>query len=408
MAASLCSSQHDRPIKSSTLADLDNLTEPSAPQVQQSDENLHPNEARSLKARWSEELALQPRGSEEVDDEARGPRYGSEDFKDAKAAPSTVLPYIFKSPVPEHVALAIDPTDPRLTPLLAVELARLRANKTHWETALAARAVDTAVQLDRVSRLIAKLNGPVQAQITAADGILHRMRETHATKAAQQTVIADEGSVDVSFLPAEEAARCVWTRMRAFCKANGNLRASDLFFECDKDRSGKINAPEFASALRRMGVVGASTKLAAAVLHAADPNGDCQLDYKELLHALKARHPLPPAPQPTGRPFEVSASTTGACRVDLLPDAALEADGRAEANAAAAVAVEARGLQADATEASTAAAGSTSAAGLEAEAAAAAAVAQEADELARETIESMAYAAATRCERLLAPGNQNR
>jgi hypothetical protein len=370
------------------LADLDNLTEPSAPQVQQSDENLHPNEARSLKARWSEELALQPRGSEEVDDEARGPRYGSEDFKDAKAAPSTVLPYIFKSPVPEHVALAIDPTDPRLTPLLAVELARLRANKTHWETALAARAVDTAVQLDRVSRLIAKLNGPVQAQITAADGILHRMRETHATKAAQQTVIADEGSVDVSFLPAEEAARCVWTRMRAFCKANGNLRASDLFFECDKDRSGKIDAPEFASALRRMGVVGASTKV----------------------HALKAsaRHPLPPAPQPTGRPFEVSASTAGACRVDLLPDATLEADGRAEANAAAAVAVEARGLQADATEASTAAAGSTSAAGLEAEAAAAAAVAHEADELARETTESMAYAAATRCERLVAPGNQNR
>jgi hypothetical protein len=159
-----------------------------------------------------------------------------------------------------------------------------------------------------------------------------------------------------------------------------------------------------------MGVVGASTKVAAAVLHAADPNGDGQLDYKELLHALKAsaRHPLPPAPQPTGRPFEVSASTAGACRVDLLPDATLEADGRAEANAAAAVAVEARGLQADATEASTAAAGSTSAAGLEAEAAAAAAVAHEADELARETTESMAYAAATRCERLVAPGNQNR
>jgi len=54
-----------------------------------------------------------------------------------------------------------------------------------------------------------------------------------------------------------------------------------------QDRNGKIDALELAHALSHMGVTGVSDGTVASVIETADPNGDGQLDYKELLAVLK-------------------------------------------------------------------------------------------------------------------------
>lgn len=53
-------------------------------------------------------------------------------------------------------------------------------------------------------------------------------------------------------MPVDEAAEYIWDRMRKYMKEKGGKRATDLFKEIDKDRSGKVDAKEFESALVKM------------------------------------------------------------------------------------------------------------------------------------------------------------
>lgn len=94
-------------------------------------------------------------------------------------------------------------------------------------------------------------------------------------------------TVDINSLPAEEAADLIWEKMRAYKKDKGCQRATELFKEIDKDRSGKIDVDEFIAALERMGIQGVTKKVAKAVIKTVDPNGDGQLEYKEILPMLK-------------------------------------------------------------------------------------------------------------------------
>ena len=300
----------------------------------------------------------------------------------------------------------IDESDPRLSPLLAAELTRLRANRTQWEATLETHSSGTTARLEEINRVLAKINGQTKAQVMAADGIFQRMREVANVKVAKLAAGAGVPSVDLSSLPADEAASYVWARMRSFCKENGNLRASDLFFECDKDRSGTIDAAEFTNALNRMGIEGASAKVAAAVIQTADPNGDGQLDYKELLHVLKAKaghthaalsvngHNTAADLITTGTspssstPYHYRSSASSNAGAHIVEDSDAS-NSNTEKSAARAVASEARGLQGDNTSALAEALGEAREANFyRDEAAAAASLAQEAEELARETAES--------------------
>ena len=83
----------------------------------------------------------------------------------------------------------------------------------------------------------------------------------------------------------EAAAAAVWERMRAFVKDN-HVRSLELFKSIDKDHNGRIDAAEFGAALGKMGVHGVAPAVARAVIATADPNGDGELEYKELLAAL--------------------------------------------------------------------------------------------------------------------------
>ena len=48
----------------------------------------------------------------------------------------------------------------------------------------------------------------------------------------------------------------------------------------DRDQSGKIDAAEFANALKKMGVGSATPEVVKSVMASADPDGDGKLDYK--------------------------------------------------------------------------------------------------------------------------------
>ena len=306
------------------------------------------------------------------------------------------------SPSQEDHPHVIISDDSRLSPALAAELARLRANKAQWEATLETRKASTAARLDDINRVLAKLNGSTKAQIMAADGILQRIREAAYVKAVKPASNSVRACDDLRSLPADEAASYVWARMRSFCKDHGNLRVSDLFFECDKDRSGTIDAAELTNALKRMGIEGASDKVAAAVIQTADPNGDGQLDYKELLHALKAKTGRESnALSAKGRtsavdskvdtsysstPYYYRVSSGSNAEAHALSQADEVTGSKSETNAAKAVALEARGLQEDNIRASVEAPGGAIQADyFKDEAAAASSLAQEAEDLARET-----------------------
>ena len=94
--------------------------------------------------------------------------------------------------------------------------------------------------------------------------------------------------IDYNAMTTNEAADAIWEKMRAYMKEKGGQRATDLFKEMDKDRSGKIDVTEFIAALDRMGITGVKKKVAKAVIKTVDPNGDGQLEYKEILPMLKA------------------------------------------------------------------------------------------------------------------------
>ena len=80
-------------------------------------------------------------------------------------------------------------------------------------------------------------------------------------------------------MPAEEAAAVIWDRMRSYMKEKGGKRATDLFKEIDKDRSGKIDADEFKAALEKMGI---EVRLVAARLFSA-PLASCSCRHECLM-----------------------------------------------------------------------------------------------------------------------------
>jgi Ca2+-binding EF-hand superfamily protein len=109
--------------------------------------------------------------------------------------------------------------------------------------------------------------------------------------------------IDYNVMTTNEAADAIWEKMRAYMKEKGGQRATDLFKEMDKDRSGKIDVTEFIAALERMGIMGVKKKVAKAVIKTVDPNGDGQLEYKEILPMLKV-----PRKQAVSTPVEAAAS----------------------------------------------------------------------------------------------------
>jgi len=123
---------------------------------------------------------------------------------------------------------------------------------------------------------------------------------------AGQGVVVDRAFMDE--MPTEEAAEVIWDRMRAYMKEKGGKRATDLFKEIDKDRSGKIDADEFKACLERMEIPVPKKKVIKAIMKTADPNGDGELEYKELLAVLKApKAPKKPVEGPKHTKAELKA-----------------------------------------------------------------------------------------------------
>lgn len=79
-----------------------------------------------------------------------------------------------------------------------------------------------------------------------------------------------------------EAAEVIWERMRQHMKESGTQKIHDLFREMDTDNSGYIDKDEFKAALDNMGIEGVSAKVIRRVMRTADPNGDGQLDFREV------------------------------------------------------------------------------------------------------------------------------
>jgi len=108
---------------------------------------------------------------------------------------------------------------------------------------------------------------------------------------AAQSSPLKSGSSDganLNAMPTEEAADYIWEHLRAYMHdSKGGTRALDLFREIDKDKSGKINAEELVVALEHIGVANVSMKVTKAVIHTIDPNGDGELEYKEIAPMLK-------------------------------------------------------------------------------------------------------------------------
>jgi Ca2+-binding EF-hand superfamily protein len=86
-----------------------------------------------------------------------------------------------------------------------------------------------------------------------------------------------------------EAAEVIWERMRQHMKESGTQKIHDLFREIDTDNSGYIDKDEFKAALDNMGIEGVSAKVIRRVMRTADPNGDGQLDFREV--RSKNNHP---------------------------------------------------------------------------------------------------------------------
>lgn len=93
--------------------------------------------------------------------------------------------------------------------------------------------------------------------------------------------------VDLENMPVAEAAEFIWDQMRAYMKEKGGKRATELFKEIDKDRSGKIDVTEFKIALEKMKIPVAPKKVLKEIMKTADPKGGGDLDYKMLLEVLK-------------------------------------------------------------------------------------------------------------------------
>jgi len=118
-------------------------------------------------------------------------------------------------------------------------------------------------------------------------------------------------NVNLSAMPTNEAAEYIWEHLRAYMHdSKGGTRALDLFREIDKDKSGKINADELIVALEHIGVPNVSMKVAKAVIHTIDPNGDGELEYKEIAPMLKEPRKKNATTPPQSRNASVEDTTS--------------------------------------------------------------------------------------------------
>ena len=84
---------------------------------------------------------------------------------------------------------------------------------------------------------------------------------------------------------AAAAAAAVWGRLQAMMSGEG-LRVVDVLKLYDRDQSGSLDAAELCQALVKLGLQ-CSEAAAAVVIKTADPSGDGQLQYRELVAQLQ-------------------------------------------------------------------------------------------------------------------------
>ena len=102
-----------------------------------------------------------------------------------------------------------------------------------------------------------------------------------ATTQIGETVTFTE-TLRLDDLSPDEATEAVWERLREFMQLNGKTRTVELFRELDGDRSGKVGTRELTEFLEVLNVGGLSPEVLANVISRMDPNGDGELDFKEL------------------------------------------------------------------------------------------------------------------------------
>jgi Ca2+-binding EF-hand superfamily protein len=159
-------------------------------------------------------------------------------------------------------------------------LPMLKAPRTH---AAATKVTELAPPAPAAKATSPAKSSPPAAATKAADPAL-----PPPAAAVEVSEGVSGNGMDYNAMPTDQAANAIWDKMRSYMKDKGGQRATDLFKEMDKDRSGKIDADEFIAALERMGIRNVSKKVAKAVMKTVDPNGDGQLEYKEILPMLKA------------------------------------------------------------------------------------------------------------------------
>ena len=123
-----------------------------------------------------------------------------------------------------------------------------------------------------------------------------------ATTQIGETVTFSE-TLRLDDLSPDEATEAVWERLREFMQLNGKSRTAELFRELDGDRSGKVGTAELTEFLEVLNVGGLSPEVLSAVISRMDPNGDGELDFKELKAGIE-KVPL------TSKPEEVPLSET--------------------------------------------------------------------------------------------------
>ena len=93
----------------------------------------------------------------------------------------------------------------------------------------------------------------------------------------------------------KEAADATWERMKSYVKKE-HSRVIDVFKSFDRDGSGALDATEFGQALEKMGIE-ANGEVVQGVMKLADPNGDGNIEYGELMRALNPEPSVAKPPQ---------------------------------------------------------------------------------------------------------------
>jgi tetratricopeptide (TPR) repeat protein len=123
--------------------------------------------------------------------------------------------------------------------------------------------------------------------------------ERHKAEEALREVWGDQGppvddhGSDPSVyerLSVQDGGKLVWAKLKVAIKAQGRLRATEVFRYLDHDRSGKVDVEELALALEtQFNVKHVPKAVVAEAMRLMDPDGDGALDYAEVVKALKRR-----------------------------------------------------------------------------------------------------------------------